>query len=122
MYKINVTTQFAGAHLLKGYPGDCKNLHGHNWRVRVQLQTENLDEMGMAIDFSLVKQHLNSIISKFDHKFLNDLPQFTQQNPTSENIAKIIFTELEILLNTDNIIITEVEVWESDSSSTIYSK
>jgi len=122
MYKINVTTHFAGAHLLKGYPGDCKNLHGHNWRVRVQLQTTQLDEMGMAIDFSLIKQHLQSIINQFDHKFLNDLPQFTQQNPTSENIARVIFTELGTSISSYNITLTEVEVWESDTSSTVYSK
>jgi len=122
MYKINVTTSFAGAHSLKGYSGLCKNLHGHNWKVRVQITSETLDELGMVIDFQMVKSHLSDIINKYDHQHLNELPDFVQQNPTSENIARIIFIQLETALNTQQLSVTEVEIWESESSSTIYSK
>jgi len=122
MYKINVTTSFAGAHFLKDYPGLCKNLHGHNWKVRVQIASETLDELGMAVDFQIVKAHLANILNKFDHRLLNELPEFTQQNPTSENIAKHIFIELGKVLNNPPLTVTEVEIWESENSSTIYCK
>jgi len=122
MYKINVTTSFAGAHFLKDYPGLCKNLHGHNWKVRVQIASETLDELGMAIDFQTVKAHLADIINKYDHQHLNELPEFTQQNPTSENLSRLIFTQLEDALNNTQLTVTEVEIWESENSSTIYCK
>jgi len=122
MYKINVSTSFSGAHSLKDYPGLCKNLHGHNWKVRVQIATESLDELGMAIDFHILKDHLARLIDKIDHQHLNALADFSQQNPTSENIARLIFTQMETSLLDTPVTVTEVEIWESESSSTIYSK
>ena len=122
MYKINVTTSFSGAHLLKGYAGECQNLHGHNWKIRVQLCSEKVDHVGMAIDFKIVKEHLSELIAIFDHKYLNELPFFTEQNPTSENIAKVIYDHLQMSVEKDNIKLTEVEIWESDFTSVIYCK
>ena len=122
MYKINVTTSFPGAHLLKHYEGACRDLHGHNWKVRVQLITDHIDEIGMAIDFKIVKEHLNALIEQFDHKYLNDLHFFQEQNPTSENIARVIYEQLQKTFENDNININEVEIWESDYTSVIYSK
>ena len=122
MYKINVTTSFPGAHLLKHYDGACKNLHGHNWKVRVQLVTDQVDEIGMAIDFKIVKEFLNAIIEQFDHKYLNELHYFSEQNPTSENIARVIYELLQKNFENDNIKVNEVEIWESDYTSVIYSK
>ena len=120
MYKINVISYFSGAHLLKGYPGACQNLHGHNWKVRVQLSTEKTDELGMAIDFKVVKEALNSLIDRFDHQHLNELEWFKEQNPTSENIARVIFKELQNLIENDYIYVYEVEIWESEFTSVIY--
>lgn len=121
MYKINVTSSFPGAHHLNGYPGACKNLHGHNWKVRVQLISQQTDELGMAIDFGIVKEYLRELMDKFDHQYLNDLEWFKIQNPTSENIAKVIYEELQSKLENENIKMGEVEVWESDTTSIIYS-
>ena len=122
MYKINVTASFPGAHLLKHYDGACQNLHGHNWKVRVQLITSKVDEVGMAIDFKIVKDHLNALIEQFDHKFLNDIHYFSEQNPTSENIARVIYEQLQKTLDNNSINVNEVEIWESDFTSVIYSK
>ena len=120
MYKINVTASFPGAHQLIGYPGACKNLHGHNWRVRVALIAKETDELGLAIDFGVVKEHLKTLIDKFDHQHLNELEWFINQNPTSENIAKVIYQELKKAFDSDNISMGEVEVWESDFTSVVY--
>jgi len=128
MYKINVTASFPGAHKLYNYPGACKNLHGHNWKVRVQLKTSVLDKLGMAIDFGIVKEHLRNLMDRFDHQYLNDLEWFKNDdntnvcncNPTSENIARVVFEEMQKSLNETNITVSEVEIWESDNSSVIY--
>jgi 6-pyruvoyltetrahydropterin/6-carboxytetrahydropterin synthase len=121
MYKVNVISHFAGAHHLNSYDGDCKDLHGHNWKVRVQLGSKVLDNLGMAMDFKLVKKHLNTIISSLDHKYLNELHWFKNMNPTSENISRIIFEELVNNLKNENIRVLEIEVWESETTSIIYS-
>jgi len=121
MYKINVVSSFSGAHHLSGYDGECKNLHGHNWKVRVQLIVKEVDSIGMGIDFKVVKKHLSALIDSFDHKYLNDLEYFKDKNPTSENIAKVIYEELQkSFVNTAKV--SEVEIWESEFSSVIYTK
>ena len=122
MYKINVTTSFPGAHRLDGYDGACQNLHGHNWKVRVQLSTEKTDELGMAIDFGIVKKYLKELIDRFDHQYLNELPWFEKQNPTSENIARVIYEKMQLSLGNDNIQVSEIEIWESETTSVVYTK
>ena len=122
MYKINVISSFPGAHHLNGYPGACQNLHGHNWKIRVQLVTQKTDEIGMAIDFKVVKQHLNELMDKFDHQHLNNLEWFKNQNPTSENIARVIYYELKKAFENEDVTMNEVEVWESDFTSITYSE
>ncbi|MBN1326538.1 MAG: 6-carboxytetrahydropterin synthase QueD [Candidatus Cloacimonetes bacterium] len=120
MYKLNVISQFSAAHRLLGYQGDCKNLHGHNWKVRVGIECGQLDELGLAIDFGIIKKHLNKIMNKFDHQYLNDLEFFKEINPSSENIARIIFMEMSNSLDKPGCKIAEVEIWESDKTSLIY--
>jgi 6-pyruvoyltetrahydropterin/6-carboxytetrahydropterin synthase len=120
MYRLNVTSQFSSAHKLEGYGGLCKNLHGHNWKVRVGIACEKTDKIGMTIDFGIVKKYLNELIKIFDHSYLNELPYFKKQNPTSENIACLFYKEMNKKINMENCKVFEVEVWESDGSSMIY--
>lgn len=122
MYKINVTSSFSAAHQLEGYAGLCKNLHGHNWKVRIQILCTQIDEIGMALDFGIAKKHLRDLMEKLDHHFLNSLSYFEGINPTSENIAKWIYDEFKKEFNTSEARIYEVEVWESENSSVIYSE
>ena len=120
MYKLNVTSNFASAHKLVGYEGLCKNLHGHNWKVRVEIECKNTDDIGMTIDFGIVKKGLNEIMEILDHSYLNDLEPFKIENPTSENIAKYIYLEMRKKIEVDGCNVTEVEVWESEKSSMVY--
>ncbi len=120
MYKLNVTSQFSSAHKLINYDGPCKNLHGHNWKVRVGIFCEKTDELGLTIDFGIVKDELNKIIDRLDHHFLNDLDCFKGENPTSENIAKYFYKEMQANIDVEGCRIADVEVWESDKSSMIY--
>ena len=120
MYKLNVTSHFASAHKLLGYEGLCKNLHGHNWKVRVGIECQNTDEIGMTIDFGDVKKALNDIMEVLDHSYLNDLEPFKKENPTSENIAKYIYKEMKTKITVEGCKIADVEVWESERSSMVY--
>ena len=120
MYELEITKQFSGAHSLTGYPGDCRKLHGHNWQVTVYLQANKLDGIGIALDFKILKKELNEVIDRFDHVYLNDLPEFAECNPTSENIARIIYCELGKRLNDDRVKVTKVSVEESPGSRASY--
>jgi 6-pyruvoyltetrahydropterin/6-carboxytetrahydropterin synthase len=119
MYKICVIKEFASAHNLLGYKGNCENLHGHNFKVEAFLESNELDDTGMVIDFRILKEHLTKIINKFDHRYLNETPPFDTVNPTSENIAKHIFDEL-IKSFPDKA--GSVRVWESGNAFAEYSK
>lgn len=118
MYKIFVEDRFSAAHQIKGYKGECEKLHGHNFKVKVTVEMDKLNELGMGMDFREIKKILKKIIDKLDHTFLNELPQFKSCNPTAENIARYIFGELKHNLPA----LQEVKVWESDTSGVSYSE
>lgn len=120
MFKLNVVSQFSSAHKLNGYAGACRNLHGHNWKVRIGIECAETDKIGMTIDFGIVKSELNKLIEILDHNFLNDLPYFTDCNPTSENIARFIYEEMTKRIQVEGCKVADVEVWESDKSSIVY--
>ena len=72
MYQIAVEQHFDAAHALRGYKGKCEELHGHRFKAVVKIQTDKLDEIGLAYDFTVLKKHLNDILDRFDHTFLNE--------------------------------------------------
>lgn len=119
-YEIYIQEHFAAAHMLKGYDGNCSKMHGHNWMVEVFIQCSKLNKLGMGIDFHDVKTVLKDILSKLDHTTLNDVVEFSNINPTSENIAKFIYKELSRRLNTETIRITKVMVMESPGCGSAY--
>ncbi len=120
MYKLNVTSHFSGAHVLKGYDGACQRLHGHNWKIRVGIACDRTDEIGLAIDFKEIKRHLNAILDELDHSMLNDHPAFKDCNPTSENIARFFYHSLKETIDREHCKIADIEVWESDNTSVVY--
>ena len=122
MFEVSVAMNFSAAHNLKGYQGKCEALHGHNWKVEVILRSDKLDNIGMVEDFSAIKDKLKNILSLFDHKYLNVLPYFKKKNPTSENIAKLIFEKMKEKLKSTQLGISSVKVWETDTSCATYSE
>lgn len=121
MYRLSVSDSFSAAHKLCGYEGACRNLHGHNWKVKVCLASAELDEIGMALDFGVIKELLTKILDELDHAYLNDLPAFKDQNPTSENLARYIFERFEKEFADTKIKTESVEIQESERSSVVYS-
>jgi len=82
LYTLRKETTFDAAHYLPGYKGKCSQLHGHTWKVIVQISSLQLNEMSMVFDFSKIKE----IVQRFDHRLVNDFVE----RPTAENIASYI--------------------------------
>lgn len=120
-YTLKVLTEFASAHTLAGYPGACSRMHGHNWKVEVEVVAGTLDETGMAIDFKRIKQAANEVGGRLDHRYLNEIPPFDRLNPTAENIAAWFFQELSRNLNTEHAKVHSVTLWETDRACVRYS-
>jgi len=120
MYEVTIETGFSGAHMLRGYAGKCGNLHGHNWKVVVTAGSEQLDHVGMALDFAVLKSETRAILDQVDHTYLNEVFPFTELNPTAENIAKWVWEMLVKHLDVANIVVMRVSVWESDNAFATY--
>jgi len=114
MFEIKIIDEFSAAHRLRNYKGKCENLHGHNWKIEVIVEGENLDKIGLLIDFGILRKKLKEVLITLDHKNLNSIPFFRKNNPTSENIAVYIYKNLERLLNDKKIRIKEIVVWENE--------
>ena len=93
MFEVSVRSRFSSAHALVGYKGNCERLHGHNWNVEVTVSGEKLDSAGLLIDFRELKRVIDEITGGLDHLNLNELPYFSENNPSTENIARYIYAE-----------------------------
>jgi 6-pyruvoyltetrahydropterin/6-carboxytetrahydropterin synthase len=120
MYEIFREASFSGAHRLRGYKGKCESVHGHNWRVRVFAAAAELDSLGMVVDFKILGEHIDDVLSRLDHADLNAVPPFDRLNPSSENVARHIFDEMADRINDGRVRIRRVMVWETDPSCAIY--
>jgi 6-pyruvoyltetrahydropterin/6-carboxytetrahydropterin synthase len=121
MYQISVEQHFDAAHALRGYQGKCEALHGHRFRVVVKIRASQIDDIGLAYDFTVLKQQLKDILYKFDHSYLNEVLPFDKINPSSENIALTIYNEFQPRLAGAPVSLSCVEVWESPEQGVAYS-
>ena len=118
MFELSIKQDIAAAHFLRGYEGKCKNLHGHTWQVEVFVEGEELDEVGMVLDFRVMKQRLKTLLDTMDHSCLNDMPYFQEVNPTTENLAKYIYERFQKDVYPCRL--TRVKIWESDITCVTY--
>jgi len=120
MYELVVTSQFSAAHNLRNYGGKCENLHGHNWRVEVFVRADALGKGGMVLDFSILREETEKVLETLDHQYLNDLPSFQKEEPSSENIARYIYDALEERLRPHGLRTHKVTAWESEGAGASY--
>ncbi len=123
MFEIFHETHFAGAHYLRNYNGACENLHGHNWKVKATVRTEQLDHIGIGIDFKTLKKHVNTVLDQLDHTCLND-GFFTEEygNPSSENISKWLYGQIGALVDSEPGVakLCRIDVWETPGNCASY--
>ena len=116
MYEVKIETHFSSAHHLLNYKGKCENIHGHNWKVEVIAKGEKLDKSNILIDFKQLKSITNELMEYLDQKDLNELKEFENESPSSEFIARFIYTKLK----EKNNLISRVDVWETPTSKASY--
>lgn len=115
-YTISKDFTFAAAHFIRGHRGECRNLHGHNYRVRVHLAASQLDELGMVLDFADLKAAVEAVVAPFDHAVINEVPPFDVRNTTAELLAGYFLETLAATLDDHRVAVVRVDVWETDTS------
>src|SRR5690348_3149371 len=114
MFEVSVEYSFAAGHALRGYRGKCENAHGHNYKVRVTVGGEKLNSIGLLIDFSDLRAAIRAWAERLDHRFLNDV------EPSAENLACYLGTELQRKFQDQGLRVSNVTVWETDTTSASY--
>ncbi len=94
MYQLAIDLMISASHRLRDYQGPCQHIHGHNWKIQVVVQSEQLNAIGMVIDFKELSDLAWQVVGKFDHQMLNDLAPFDALNPTAENMARYFYQEI----------------------------
>lgn len=122
MYSITVMDNLNSAHYLRDYKGRSSNIHGHNWKIEMTIEGEQLNEIGWLADFSILKKALsNRTGNRFDYTVMNDHKPFDKINPTAENISRYIFEDIKASgLLPANARVKSVVVWENDKSFAKY--
>ncbi len=123
MYEVSVEDTFASGHYLRGYRGKCEKPHGHNYKIRITLAGESLDNIGLLYDFRDLKQAMNEVIDRIDHQMLNEIEPFDAVNPSAENMAKFFYDELKARVGNHSngrVRVTRVKLWETDTTTATY--
>jgi 6-pyruvoyltetrahydropterin/6-carboxytetrahydropterin synthase len=123
MFIVSVQAHYDSAHFLRNYHGKCERMHGHRYVVELALSATELDEAGIAYDFVDVKRNLRGIADRLDHENLNELPPFTELEPSAENQARYIYEEMKRLLPQKmSDAVLYVKVWETPTQFALYSE
>ena len=117
MFEITAERDFAASHQLKLYDGALEPLHGHNWRVRVAVAAQNLDPIGVVMDFHELKRLLDEVVGPMHNTHLNDHPQFKEVNPSAENVALYVARRLKL---PSAVRLLRVEAWETWQNRAVY--
>lgn len=137
MYTIKISSSFDSAHFLSGYSGYCANIHGHRWKVEIEICSQELlteeSNRGMVVDFSVAKKILNEIINEYDHGLIVEKGSLKEDTynclvrdnfrvilvdyrPTAENIAKYIYQ----FLSKHSFKVRSVTVYETPNNSATF--
>jgi 6-pyruvoyltetrahydropterin/6-carboxytetrahydropterin synthase len=123
MFEVTVEAGFSSGHYLRNYKGKCENPHGHNYRVLVTLAGAELDDAGLLLDFKLLKTLLRPVVDYLDHQMINDLPPFTELNPSAENLARYFYEQTSLQLDqmtAGRVRVKDCTLFETDTSFARY--
>ena len=94
MFTITVETQFWASHRLTLPDGSREPVHSHNWRVTANVSSDELDSMGLVMDFGRVKAIMDKVVAEFDDSALDRIDYFRRNRSSAENVAKYIYDNL----------------------------
>lgn len=89
MFEVTVDTEFCAAHAIR-VAGVREPVHGHNWRVRVCVGCDALDDEGLVCDFHALERAVEEIIEPWQNADLNTSAGLAGKNPTAEVVAQHI--------------------------------
>jgi 6-pyruvoyltetrahydropterin/6-carboxytetrahydropterin synthase len=116
-----IERDFSSAHQLRGYKGKCENLHGHNYKLEIYAKGEELNNIGLLIDFVELKRAADEIVKYLDHRNLNELPPFDEElNPSAENIARYVLEYLNSQVADERVKVHKVRCFETPTSVATY--
>jgi 6-pyruvoyltetrahydropterin/6-carboxytetrahydropterin synthase len=95
-------------------------MHGHNYRVRVWVEADELDELGMVIDFADLRRVVGEVLDPLDHRVINEIPPFDRVSTSAERVAEYVHREVRRRLVEPRVRVGKVEVWESDGACAVY--
>lgn len=121
MWSIFKDYTFSAAHYIPGHTGGCERMHGHNYRVRVWVEADELDELGMVMDFADLRRIVGEVLDPFDHRVINEIPPFDGGLTTSaERLAEHVHHEVGSRLPGPRVRLGKVEVWESEGACAVF--
>ena len=116
-YEVMIERDFSSAHQLRCYKGKCENLHGHNYKIEIYAKGEELNNIGLLIDFVDLKKAADEIVKYLDHRNLNELPPFDEElNPSAENLARYILEYLNQRVGDERVQVYKVRCFETPTS------
>jgi 6-pyruvoyltetrahydropterin/6-carboxytetrahydropterin synthase len=121
-YTVRVEARFESAHYLREYRGISEPLHGHSYKVEADLagREGGVDADAIAVDFVSAKRKLEQLAKKLDYACINDVPPFTEVNPSAENIADWFARELQSAVADEDAVVVAVTIWEGPVNSVTY--
>lgn len=121
-FTVRVEARFESAHYLREYRGISEPLHGHSYKVEADLAARGggLDGDAIAVDFVSAKRKLEQLAKKLDYGCINDIPPFTDINPSAENIAEWFARELGQAVADEDAAVVAVTIWEGPVNSVTY--
>ena len=120
MFEVSVEETFAAGHALRNYHGKCENVHGHNYKVQVTVEGEELNDAGLLVDFADVKRVIRGVVARLDHQFLNNVAPFDAINPSAENLARYFYEQITGGIGEAGGRVREVKIWETDITAATY--
>jgi len=115
MYKVAVKREFDAQHFLVG--GDWGNeneLHYHHYQVELQLDGETLDQHGYLVDIVDIEQQLDTMVTYYQDRILNDEPEFKDLNPSIEHFSRILCLRLLDKIDRPNLSVITIKLWENE--------
>ncbi|MEO8378674.1 MAG: 6-carboxytetrahydropterin synthase [Acidobacteriota bacterium] len=121
-FTVRVEARFEAAHFLREYRGISEPLHGHSYKVEADLAGRGggIDEDAIAVDFVSARMKLEELARKLDYGCINDIPPFTEVNPSAENIAAWFSRELAAAVAGEDAIVVAVTIWEGPVNSVTF--
>lgn len=121
MFEVMIERNFSSAHQLRGYNGKCENLHGHNYKVEIFARGQELDNIGLLIDFGDLKRAADEIVNYLDHRNINELPPFDEElNPSAENMARYFLERIGEQVGDERVRVYKVRIYETPTSVATY--